>query len=134
MLLAQYWCQNLKAITMVLFITHKCTHTTGYHRLLTGHRQLHDLIIQRRVRAKCRQTLMRFCFDKTVVHHIESLHISAIKGTTHTREKSFFPFPFSEAWSLLISSLRTWSRFKMWCPGGILSTRTYTRVKAGTKN
>lgn len=43
---------------------HKCTHTTGYHRLLSSHRKLHNLIIQRRVRAKCRQILMRFCFDK----------------------------------------------------------------------
>jgi len=51
-------------ITMVLFITHKCTHTTGYHRLLSGHRKLHNLFTQRRVKAKCRQILMRFCFDQ----------------------------------------------------------------------
>lgn len=76
---------------MVLFMTHKCTHTTGYHRLLSGHRKLHN-IIQKRVKAKCKQTLMRFCFDKLL--SITSNHFILVQyKALHMQGKSLFTLP-----------------------------------------
>lgn len=115
MLLARHWCQPLRAITKVLFITRKCTHTTGYHRLLSGCRKLPNCVIQRRVREKRRQILMRFCFVKL---------LSTTSNHFTLAQKSFFPSPFSEEWGLLVRFLSAWAWFNLLLPWDILSNGT----------